>query len=328
MRQSILGRRKRGSASPLEESPSKAKEAVRTGPYDRAFHQHLVDHSVYPDLYEYPDGQVPPEPENIDEIRRALAQRRPSLSPSRFSEEHFRRFARANARASKEREVTTTVIPMIEGNVGDRSCVAGDVSFGNLAPLTDGTLVPGNPDLYYGARPEQLDKRVRFELDSFIVPSTQHDLPAAPNFSLAVKDPDGSLAVAERQACYNGALQARGIQHLLSFGRPFTVYDNKAHTVMCVYHGGVLRIYTSHLIRSRVSGAGSQYGVTQVKVYAVTSDSDEFRRGAAAFRNARDWAKLQRDEAIKQENEKVARRGFAAEESADQTAVGHTRQDT
>jgi hypothetical protein len=46
---------------------------------------------------------------------------------------------------------------MIEGNVGDRKCAARQVPFTNLDHLTDGTLVPGNPDLYYGARPEQLD---------------------------------------------------------------------------------------------------------------------------------------------------------------------------
>ncbi|KAI0187943.1 hypothetical protein F4808DRAFT_466292 [Astrocystis sublimbata] len=39
-----------------------------------------------------------------------------------------------------------------------------------------------------------------------IVPSTQPDLPVAPNFFLAAKGPDGSLAVVERQACYDGAL--------------------------------------------------------------------------------------------------------------------------
>ncbi|KAF9784284.1 hypothetical protein IL306_007297 [Fusarium sp. DS 682] len=62
----------------------------------------------------------------------------------------------------------------------------------------DSTLVRGNPDLYYGARPEQLDQKVRQELGSHIIPSTQHDLPIVPNFFLEVKGPDGSAAVAKR----------------------------------------------------------------------------------------------------------------------------------
>ena len=40
------------------------------------------------------------------------------------------------------------------------------------------------------------------------------DLPMAPNFSLEAKGPDGSFAVAERKACYDGALGARGIRAL------------------------------------------------------------------------------------------------------------------
>ncbi|KAH8661074.1 hypothetical protein BGZ61DRAFT_564617 [Ilyonectria robusta] len=54
------------------------------------------------------------------------------------------------------------------------------------------------PDvIYYGARPEQLDQKVRHELDGYIIPSTQHDLAIAPNFFLEVKGPDGSAAVAK-----------------------------------------------------------------------------------------------------------------------------------
>lgn len=80
--------------------------------------------------------------------------------------------------------------------------------------LTDGTLVPGNPDRYFGARPEQLDRQIRDELNDQIIPSTQHDFPMAPNFFLAVKGPDGSASVAKKQACYDGALGARGMHSL------------------------------------------------------------------------------------------------------------------
>jgi hypothetical protein len=83
--------------------------------------------------------------------------------------------------------------------------------------LTDGTLVPRNPDLYYGARPEQLHWKVRRDLEGSIVPSTQQDLPIVPKFFLEVESPDGSLLVASRQACYDGALGARGILSLQSY---------------------------------------------------------------------------------------------------------------
>jgi hypothetical protein len=92
--------------------------------------------------------------------------------------------------------VINSVIPIIEGKVGDDKCVAGYIPFNNLDHLTDGTIAPAKPDLFYGARPEQLDRRVRTELGSRIIPSTQNDLPMAPNFFLEAKGPDGSLTVA------------------------------------------------------------------------------------------------------------------------------------
>ena len=67
------------------------------------------------------------------------------------------------------------MIPIIEGDIRDAKCVAGGIPFTNLDHLTDGTLVPGNPDIYYGARPEQLARRVRNELSGHIIPSTQED---------------------------------------------------------------------------------------------------------------------------------------------------------
>ncbi|KAL7940116.1 hypothetical protein V8C42DRAFT_338525, partial [Trichoderma barbatum] len=84
---------------------------------------------------------------------------------------------------TKERDYTASVIPIIEGDIGDRKCVAGEIPFTNLDRLTDGTLVPGSPDIYYGARPEQLQPELRSTLGGRIVPSTQSDLSIAPNFS-------------------------------------------------------------------------------------------------------------------------------------------------
>ncbi|KAK7212283.1 hypothetical protein V2G26_019461 [Clonostachys chloroleuca] len=45
----------------------------------------------------------------------------------------------------------------------------------------------------------------------------------------------------------------------------------------------------------------SGYAMTQLKGWSMTSDVDTFRQGAA-YRNGKDWAKQQRDEAIAQAN--------------------------
>jgi hypothetical protein len=141
-------------------------------------------------------------------------QPQPSLSLLQFSDKAFRKFKQANAHAFKEKQVTTSIIPIIEGEIRDAKCVAKDILFTNLDYLTDGTLALGKLDLFYSACLEQLDKRICNELSSSIILSTQEDLLIAPNFFLAVKGLDGSAVVAKRQACYDSALGARGMQSL------------------------------------------------------------------------------------------------------------------
>ncbi|EFW14297.1 hypothetical protein D8B26_007044 [Coccidioides posadasii str. Silveira] len=115
--------------------------------------------------------------------------------------------------------------------------------FGNLAHLTDDTLSRAKPDHFYGARPEQLNRQIRKDLSDQIIPSTQDDLPMAPNFFLEAKGPDGSLAVATRQACYDGALGARGMHSLQTYRQDKLTYDNNAYTITSTYHGGQLKLY-------------------------------------------------------------------------------------
>jgi hypothetical protein len=204
------------------------------------------------------------KPNNLDEIRLRLAQPRPSLSPSKFTEETHEEFIQADTNALKEKQVSELVIPFIEGKVEDAKYRSGGIPFTNLEHLTDGTLVPGNPDIYYGARPKQLDRPVRNELTSRVVPSTQHDLPIVPNFFLATKGPDRSLAVARRQAYYNGALGARGMHSLQSYRHAGSIYDNNASTITSIYHGGQLKMYTYHIGKPTNPRDRPEYFINQI----------------------------------------------------------------
>jgi hypothetical protein len=85
-------------------------------------------------------------------------------------------------------------------------------------------------DLYWGARPEQIDRRVRQDLNHQVVPSMKDTYPVAPNFFLEVKGPDGSAAKKTMQACYAGAIGARGIHALQGYGQAEPTYDSKAYT--------------------------------------------------------------------------------------------------
>ena len=280
----------------------------------------MIDNQVYPDEYEFLDGSTPPLPDNWNNLKEVLAQRRPSLSPSRFSDKRFREFKRKDAHAPKEKQVSESVISIIEGEIGDTKCRSGGIPLTNLDALTDGTLKPGNPDIYYGARLEQLNRKVRDDIGRFIIPSTQDDLPIAPNFFVAAKGPDGSLAVASRQAYYDGALGARGMHHLQSYGQDEPLY-NHASTVTSIYHGGQLKMYTSHVTQPSSSEGRPAYHMTQIEGYSMTGNPNAFRQGVAAYRNARDWAKEQRDDAIRQANERTYLEAEEAQTVGDDIAV-------
>ncbi|OJD24584.1 hypothetical protein ACJ73_04049 [Blastomyces percursus] len=227
-------------------------------------------------------------PNNWEEINETLARPRLSLSPSKFSLEHFRKFKRADTRASKEQPVTTSVIPIIESDVDDPKCAGEGYPLGNIAPLTDGTLAQAKPDHFYGALPEQLDRQIRNELCDYIIPSTQDDLPMVPSVFLEAKGPDGFLAVATRQACYDGALGARGMHALQSYQQDGSrsTYDNSAYTLTSTYHGGTLKLYTTHLTEPEDRGRLPEYIMTQLNAWGMNGNLETFRRGACAYQHA------------------------------------------
>lgn len=296
-------KRRAESPSPNEEIIKTTAKTTTTTVYNRNFQQHLTDHDIYQPEYRYPGSQKKlPKPSNMAELTELLS--RPHASLSGFSEEQFENFREADGNVTKEKRVTTYVIPVIEGDVEDHRCLGGDYIFGNLAHLTDGTLARAKPDHFYGARPEQLDRRIRDELSNQIIPSTQGDLPMLPNFFLEVKGPDGSPTVVTRSACYDGALGARAMHHIQSYKQDELVYDNNAHTITSTYIAGNLKIYAHHINPPTTEGSRPEYIMTQLKGFSMTGDCETFIRGASAYRNARDWAKGQRDKFIAGANER------------------------
>lgn len=219
------------STNPTILTTSGTTKTKSTTPYNRGFEQHLTDHAIHPTgRSRRPD---------LEEIRAAIAVPRRSLSPSKFSDGAFKTFQDSNAQAKDEHDVKAHVVPTIIDARRTDHLSAMNTLFGNLEALTDGTLPPANPDLYYGAYPEELDQSIRDELASHIIPSTMVDKPMTPNFFLEVKGPDGSLAVAIRQARYDGAIGSRGIHSLQSYGEEPN-YDGQAYTYSSIYHGGWL----------------------------------------------------------------------------------------
>ena len=242
-----------------------------------------------------------------DIVRRRLTQPRPSLSPSQISESDFSNFKRHNARARTEPKAIVKVVPIIAGDSDDRRPFAADVPFGHLEPV-DKDLVKPEPDIYYGAKPEQVDRRVRDELGKYILPSSDTSLPAVPNYFLEGKSAKGRADVAVRQACYDLAVEARAMYQLQNYGASTSVYNGNAYTIANTFQNGYLQIYATHPTEPKDPSGQSEYHMTSLGAYAMTHSSDNFRQGVGAYRNGRDWAKEQRHHLIAHANEMARRR--------------------
>ena len=199
------------------------------------------------------------------------------------------------------------VFPVIQGTA--RIPSAKNLVFGNLEPLTHGNFVNAKPDFYDGARPTHIDVLIREELGSYIIPARHGQAPALPNLFTEVKGPDGSGAVAKRQACHNGVLGERGVRSIMAFGmdNSTTVYDNNAYIITSTYHSatGTFQIYTIHQAQPTDPEDPPEYCITQLNTFAITGNAERFREGVGTFRNARDWAKEQRDGLIAAANSRT-----------------------
>ncbi len=188
LKQSSVRGREQSSASTLNTTTTtnttNTKTTESSGPYSRDFQQKLIDGCIYPDEYEYSDGRVLPEPDNLEEIGQ-----------------------------------TSTL-------------------------FITGTF-------------------------------------------------------------YAGALGARGMHSLQSYGEDEPVHDNNAYTITSIYSDGQLKMYTSHLTQPLSFGVQPEYCMSRLGAYAMTHNREIFCQAATAYRNARDWTKEQRDKAIRRANERA-----------------------
>ncbi|WPG97685.1 Hypothetical protein R9X50_00046500 [Acrodontium crateriforme] len=295
------GSRKSSSRSDSARSSDTGKTKSTT-PYSGEFQQKLIDQGIYPTRYRTAQGARPPSPSNVADIRDMLARPRPSLLPSTFSESTFQKFQDSNEQAAWESRVMTSVLPMFAGLKDSQYYAAGDKEFRNLQNFDPGVSV-AKPDTYYGARPEQIDRRVRRDLDQHVTPSKTTNLPAAPSYFLEGKSASGRSDVAQRKAMYARAVSARTMLQLHNYGSPALVYDGNAYTMSATYIDGLLKMYTTYPSQPAVSNDRPKYLMHQVSAFAMTHSTDSFRSGATAYRNARDWNQQQRDRVIANANQ-------------------------
>ncbi|KAL3476810.1 hypothetical protein BJX99DRAFT_258144 [Aspergillus californicus] len=257
--------------------------AAAAGKSPRAlrFEDHLINHQLYP-WCRIPNSGQSTSP-------------RPSAFPETTASRMFSKLAVTYWTTKSEQELKAAVISALEGN--DSSNEGRGIQFENLAPLTStggAVLVNARPDVVHGARAEQLNREIREELDGLIVPSTEaDDIPIASNFFLLIASAEASSAEVERDACYYSALTARGMYALRLYRQNRPVNEKSGYIVTATYSLGVLELYSTCM---------ADYRTGRIGAWPLHGKLETFLEGVNAYRNARDWAKQQRDEAIRVAN--------------------------
>ncbi|ATY65041.1 hypothetical protein A9K55_005004 [Cordyceps militaris] len=281
--------------------------AKRSSAYDKDFEQNLIDHNIYPEGFKHTDGRTTPEPNNLDSIVESLAYPRASLSPSQFSISAFKSFRAANSQVVSKGKVMADILPTIRGN--SEILNEGNLPFANLKSITNGTTVDAVPNWYDGSYTKEISKTVRQG------PTSHAQAPVVPNFFIEAKAPRGGADVAKRQACLDGAVGARAMHSLQNYGEDVPVCDGNAYTFSSTYHAGTgtLQLYAHHATGPTAEEEQPEYHMTQIDSWGMTGNVDTFRRGATAFRNARDLARQQRETFIKAANARVSQEAAPVE---------------
>lgn len=92
---------------------------------------------------------------------------------------------------------------------------------------------------------------------------------------------------------------------LRSYGQENPSHNINAYTISSIYHDGTLKMFTSHPTQPTSPGSRPEYHMHQLNAWCMTGNIETFRQGATYYRNGRDWAKEQRDKAIRRANERV-----------------------
>ena len=188
------------------------------------------------------------------------------------------------------------ILPIIRGR---ESIPSGqDYRFGNLKQLAD--ISKPKPDYFNGSSPVEVPPKIRGDLGEYIVPSSDNSKPLLPNFFFELDTPNGHVLDTRLKVTRDLAYGARGMHKIQSYRQDQPMFDGNAYAIGGTYdcYSQTLMLYTTHPTRPTDPNGEPEYWTTMIRNYAM-ADKATFREGVAAFRNAQDWAKEQRDAFIK-----------------------------
>ncbi|KAK4697541.1 hypothetical protein P7C71_g553, partial [Lecanoromycetidae sp. Uapishka_2] len=281
-----------GNMPPRSQNPAQSVSS-RSSAYNPDFTQKLRDAFIYDSAFRY----ARPKPANLEEILNVMTEPLRLPSSGEISEETHAQFVDATHAAINEDTWMLDAFPILRGVApfeNGANCV-----FNNFKPLAGDALKLAKPDFWDGVEAGALKKQVRVDLGEFIIPSTVTPRPILPNFLLEAKGGAGNGLIANQQACYDGALGARAMHQLLSYGKdPSTTYDENAYTITVTYNFFTITFFAHHTTPTTDFEYPAAYHMTPLKCWAIWTDFEQYRQAVIAFRNLRYWANEKRNELI------------------------------
>lgn len=226
------------------------------------------------------------------EIRKTLEKPRDSLSPSAVSETS-RDGPQKKMENVPERDISQQVLPLfnLDKDISNgRYC-----QFTNLASITERTAVNPVANIFDGAHPDDVNKKVRKDLNKIIIPSKEAGVLIAPNFFLEARSSYARPMVAGRQLMLNGAHGAHAMHALQNYGigeEPF--YDGNAYAFSAILFDITLQLYAHHMTAPTKFGDRPGYHTTLLKRYGLVSKKT-YSKAIGAFKNLMERARDDRD---------------------------------
>lgn len=207
-----------------DEGPSRSltstTKSTTTSSRHRDFRSDLVLHNVI--LLNYHSINKYPEPDNINEIRDAMDRDRIWAPGFKEKAQEFRKLLFT---AMNEPDVVSLLekIPADTTALKRDDIIARDRSWSRLEILSQ-CFKPAKPDLSYATAAENLKRPIRDSLGALVMPPKNGDF-VCPNFMVSIKGPTGTPDANDLEAVYVGALAARGMHALWSFGNDAEAVD-------------------------------------------------------------------------------------------------------
>lgn len=153
-------------------------------------------------------------------------------------------------------------------------------------------------EFYDGSHPSAIECGLREEMAGLIVPSNNTSAAILPTFLMTVAAPTTSSLCLKRAAWYYGVFAARAIHQLRSHIPSQVLNDKRAYVITAGYEpdSGALNLYVTHTVVTNNPTVPVQYHTVTCCSWYLETNAETFRTAIRALRNAREWARDQRED--------------------------------